>query len=1315
EVKENTLNAFENQDYQFEDLVEKLSVRRDTGRNPIFDVMFNILNQPEYKEHNTISTNSSDTSGTRQPKAFWQSSKFDLTLNAFDTGDELNFHIEYSVKLFKEETIHKFITYFKKIMHTISGALHQKIGAVEIITEEEKQQIIYEFNDTAVDSPADKTIGTLFEEQAAKTPTKIALRYNIASSEMYDAPGTAANENPPGTAGEKTYGELDREAAAIAREIKTAGVGPNQIVGLILKRTPGMIAAMLGAIKAGAAYVPIDPAYPGQRIAYMLNDSNVRLLLTNIDAPLEKCINDGKKPGTEPTGKNAGTSGQYLAGTGPLIVTPRCIDIREIEYPGKTVNPGLTENQPAKPAKTAQSTQSTQSTQTTGIAYVIYTSGTTGKPKGVAVEHKSVVNTILCRKKEYKITPAKVALQLFSYSFDGFVTSFFTPLLSGAETVLPNDEEVMEIETLKEMLVKHKVTHFICVPPLYRAIIGNMTPEEAAALEVVTLAGDSLDASLLELSRQKNPDLEIVNEYGVTEAAVMSTIHRHQERETTIKIGKPTWNTRLYILDKYRQMQPAGVTGELCIAGTGLARGYLNNPELTSEKFVKVRGRSREVVGGREKENEPENMQSSQLPGTALQTKVFGSPDPLSHRPWTGFLQKGFWLEAYVYHTGDLAKWHTDGNIQFMGRLDQQVKIRGFRIEPGEIENKLLAYNGVKEAAVIHRQNKTGEKYLCAYITTAEKIEIPELEKTLREKLPAYMLPSVIVQIEKMPLNPNGKLDRKALPEPGIEPAGKHETITGAVEEKIAGIWSEVLNVQQEDIGRNSNFFKLGGHSLNATIMASKMHKEFNVKLPLAEIFRKPNIKELAQYIENSTKQRYAGIEALEKKEYYPLSSAQKRMYIAQQINLEGKSYNMPTIFSLKSQLQPKGFRELFQQLTERHESLRTAFIMVNGEPVQVVYDKIDFSIEYYENEKGKPPERLVEKIIRPFELNKAPLFRAAIIKIDAAQYMLVADMHHIISDGLSTAIQASDFTALYNNTPLPQLKIQYKDFAHWQNNRLKSGEIEKQKQFWLKKFQTGVPLINLPTDFPRPAVRRIEDGDSIEFKLEQDIDSKLFPMVNQTGYTTYMVLLAVFVILLEKFTQQQDIVVGTPVAGRRHDDLQNVIGIFLNMLPVRNFPGGHKTFAQFLQEVKHNALEACENQDYQFDDLVLDLGIQSRTDRNPLFDVEFSLDRHEQDRKEDTGESDTESEQTKGIPDFAKFDLHFSAHEYDKNIRILIRYSTALFEKSTIEKLKDSYSEILRQVMTNKNIKLEEIKISHQKIELKKSTLHEDDSEFFL
>ncbi|MCP4150898.1 MAG: non-ribosomal peptide synthetase, partial [bacterium] len=453
------------------------------------------------------------------------------------------------------------------------------------------------------------------------------------------------------------------------------------------------------------------------------------------------------------------------------------------------------------------------------------------------------------------------------------------------------------------------------------------------------------------------------------------------------------------------------------------------------------------------------------------------------------------------------------------------------------------------------------------------------------------------------------------------------------------------------DIGRNSNFFKLGGHSLNATIMASKMHKEFNVKLPLAEIFRKPNIKELAQYIENSTKNRYTAIKALEKKEYYPLSSAQKRMYIAQQINLEGKSYNMPVILPLKSHLQPQRFQEIFQQLTHRHESLRTAFRMVKGEPVQVVFDRIDFSLEYYENEKGKPTERLVEKIIRPFELSEAPLFRAALIKIDTAEYMLVADMHHIISDGVSTGILVNEFTALYNNTPLPQLKIQYKDFAHWQNNRLKSGEIKKQKQFWLKKFQSGVPLINLPTDFPRPTVRRIEDGDSIEFKLEKDIASKLFQMVTQTGYTTYMVLLAVYVILLEKFTQQQDIVAGTPVAGRRHDDLQNVIGIFLNMLPVRNFPDGHKTFAQFLQEVKHNALEAYENQDYQFEDLVLDLGIQSRTDRNPLFDVEFSLDRHEQDRKEDTGERDTEPEQTKGIPEFAKFDLHFSAHEYDENI----------------------------------------------------------------
>ncbi|MCP4152523.1 MAG: AMP-binding protein [bacterium] len=849
----------------------------------------------------------------------------------------------------------------------------------------------------------------------------------------------------------------------------------------------------------------------------------------------------------------------------------------------------------------------------------------------------------------------------------------------------------MEGDAFVKWVETNGITMLQCVPGVFRQLNRpELTPENFKTLKRVMLAGEAINPNEIKnWHRAFANRIPLVNLYGTTETTILKThyiITPGDEHRRKIPIGNPMRGAALILLDKGLNPCDQGNVGELYIRSPYLTAGYCNDRPLTQERFI---------------------------------------PNPFTHDP-----------DDIIYKTGDQAREMADGNIELLGRMDRQIKIRGIRIELEEIDTEISKHKRIKEAVVLIKETAHQEKQLCAYIVqehhretaaTGEKKTGPgpeslngtnALMEYLSHKLPTYMIPAYFIQVEKIPLTPNGKTDRKALSEIQIknfETQKERNAPRNHLEKKLTEIWAGVLNTTHETIGIDNNFFQLGGHSLKATILVSKIHKQLEVKIPLTEIFRKPNIRELARYIERATKQRHTTIAAIEKKEYYPLSSAQKRMYIVQQIDTAGKSYNMPTILRMESNMQPERYRELFQQLTDRHESLRTAFIIVKGEPVQVVADKIDFSIENYEIEKGRNPEEQVEKIIRPFELSKAPLLRVGLIKIDTAEYILVADMHHIISDGISNGILERDFIAMYNNAGLPHLKIQYKEFAQWQNNHRKSGEIEKQKQYWLKKFQTGVPAINLPTDYPRPTVRRIEDGDFIGFQLEQDINLKLFQLVDQTDYTTYMVLLTAFVILLHKYTQQQDFVVGTPVAGRRHDDLQNVIGVFLNMLPMRNTPNGNKTFAQLLQEVKENALEAYENQDYQFDDLVLELGLHGRTDRNALFDVEFSLDRYEQNSKEKIAEKDMKFKQTKGIRKFAKFDLHFLAQEFDENMNILIRYSTALFKKSTVEKLKDYYTEILHQVLTNNDIKLKEIKISHQRIELKTSAVQKEDGEFLL
>ncbi|MCP5054814.1 MAG: amino acid adenylation domain-containing protein, partial [bacterium] len=732
EVKTTGTAAFENQEYPFEDLVDRLSLARDTGRNPLFDVMFNLLNQSDYTgDLPTIGKSGGDTYKHREEPA-----KFDLTLTAIEVGEGVHFTLNYCKKLFMHGTVERIITYFRKLTALLPANPDQPLSGIEIITEPEKQQILQQFNDTRAQYPENKTIHGLFEEQVARNPESTALIGR--NTNQSDVP--------------VTYGELNQRADGIGRLLIEKGVETGSIVALMMERSLEMVIAIFGILKAGAAYLPIDPRYPEERIRFMLADSNAIF-----------CISDDSEKG-----KN----NDQLS----------MINIQLLMKPSALSAPSAVKSEPANPA------------------YIIYTSGTTGKPKGVLVEHRSVVNLLDDLHKTYPFSERDTYLFKTSYIFDVSVSELFGWYTGGGRLALLDAGAEKEPLRIIDAIEHYTVSHVNFVPSMFTVFADTLDDEnigKLSELRYIFLAGEALQPALVKAFNTFNSHVKLENLYGPTEATVYAGKYSlsHWGGESSVPIGRPLQNTDLYILDRYGHLQPIGITGELCIGGTGVARGYLNRPGLTNEKF---------------------EVRSS---------------------------------KCEVYHTGDLARWLPDGNIQFLGRKDHQVKVRGFRIELGEIENRLLEHEHINETVVIANQREDGDQFLSAYVV-GEELPQPQLRQWLSKELPEYMIPSYFVPIETIPLTPSGKVDRSALPHPEVTTGEDHVAPTNEMEEQLTEIWSIVLGIPGDSISTAANFFHLGGHSLKATILATKIRQRFNVNTPLAEIFNKPDIRRLARWIE---------------------------------------------------------------------------------------------------------------------------------------------------------------------------------------------------------------------------------------------------------------------------------------------------------------------------------------------------------------------------------------------------------------------------------------------------------------------------------
>ncbi|MCP5046975.1 MAG: amino acid adenylation domain-containing protein, partial [bacterium] len=864
------------------------------------------------------------------------------------------------------------------------------------------------------------------------------------------------------------------------------------------------------------------------------------------------------------------------------------------------------------------------------LAYIIYTSGSTGTPKGNLTTHYNVTRVV----KDTNYIDFRLedrVLQLSDYAFDGSVFDIYGALLNGSALILITRDELLELEKLARLLTRERISVFFTTTALFNTLV-DIGLECLAQTRKILFGGERVSVEHTAKAVEYLGKGRVVHVYGPTETTVYAgyfPIDEVRDHQFTIPIGMPIANTTIYILDPYLNPVPIGINGEIYIGGPGVCQGYLNNESLTASTFL---------------------------------------PDPFKEG-------------QIMYRTGDLARRLPEGNVEFSGRIDQQVKVRGYRVEPGEIESRLLNYQAVNECTVTAREDEKGSRYLCAYLVGDEPIDIPDLKEQLFLALPEFMVPAYFIQLEKFPLKSTGKIDSSKLPDPLLAPDENFVAPKDGLETKLVEIWAEVLGIKKENIGRDANFFQLGGHSLKATVLTSKVHKELNVKLPLAEIFNRQTLKELARFIRDAAIQQHSSIRPSEEKEYYPLSAAQKRLYIIQQMDLESTRYNMPYRIPLGQEVDRERLEQVFIQMISRHESLRTSFHMIHEAPVQKIHDHAPFEIQPFH-----PDWRMGQE---GFGLSRAPLLRARLRRLDNGMHMLLVEMHHIISDGTSQAILEREFDALYTGRELPPLKLQYKDFSQWQNSEEQRQFMKDQETYWLNEFPDEPPVMNLPTDYTRPLVQQYE-GRELRFYIGQEVTAALQALCTNTGTTLYMVLLAVCNVLLSKLSGQEEIIIGTPIAARKHADLQDIIGMFVNTLAVRNTPAGHQGFKVFLKKVKERTLEVFENQDYPFEELVDKASVKRDTGRHPIFDVmfnflnqaEFQLNVNEDDVHKITGTGAVK----------ANFDLTFQGIQVEKVIHFTLSYCTALYKNETVSRFITYFKNILSEITLAPETRLADI-----------------------
>jgi len=916
------------------------------------------------------------------------------------------------------------------------------------------------------------------------------------------------------------------------------------------------------------------------------------------------------------------------------------------------------------------------------LAYVIYTSGSTGKPKGVMVVHKGLCNLAEELIRLFKVQSDSRVLQFISLSFDVSISEIAMALCSGATLCLGTSASLLPGQTLIQLLRDQAITH-ISLPSTVLAVLPT---EKLPDLHTIIVGGEACST---ELVAKWSKNRRFFNAYGPTESTVTATVYECTDASQKPPIGRPIANTQIYILDPQGQPVPIGVPGELHIGGVGLARGYLNRPELTAEKFI-----------ANPFDQTPSNPESNRL-----------------------------------YKTGDLVRYLSDGNIEYLGRLDHQVKLRGFRIELGEIEAALIKHPAVQETLVLVREDNPGNKRLVTYVvphldsqdsqdqnfatqSQAEQISVaeapegklirqlaPQLRGFVKEILPDYMIPSAFVVLEALPLTPNGKIDRQALPAPDEDIIREHEYVAPRTpdEEIIANIFASVLGLQH--VGIHDNFFALGGHSLLATQLISRLKVALDVEIPLRTVFESPTVVQFEQTLTQlgttNSKLSLSPIQPRTHSEQLPLSWAQERLWFLNQLEGSSATYNIPGVLRITGNFDLNAFEQALSEIVRRHEILRTSFPNVNGTPIQVIDPEATMNINVVDLQKLEVTERETAlkqqaqlEAITPFDLEIAPLIRCNLLHLDATEYLLLLTMHHIVSDGWSIGVFIQELSTLYQAfvagepSPLAELPIQYADFAMWQKQWLGGEVLQNQLNYWKQQLY-GVPeLLQLPTDRPRPSVQTYR-GAIQGFTLSANLTQKLQTLSRESGTTLFMTLLAAFATLLYRYTSQSDIVIGSPIANRNRSEIESLIGFFVNTLVLKTRFEENSSFENLLLQVRETTLKAYEHQEVPFEQVVEALQPQRSLSHSPLFQVMFILQNVPMGKVELPDVNWTQLVPESAI---AKFDLTLLITETFQGLVGVWEYNTDLFDGSTIERMATHFQNLLSAIVENPQLSVTEL-----------------------
>jgi amino acid adenylation domain-containing protein len=1185
-VRETVLAAQARQDVPFERLVEVLNPVRSPARHPLFQVM--------------IADEDVAVTDWRMPGLRIESepvpdvaAKFDLTLGFQQDRDAggISGSFEYAEDLFDQATVAALAGRLTRLLAQAVAGPARPVSDLDVLTADERRELA-EWNDTARGIPA-ATVTGLFQEQVTRTPDATAVIYG----------GTHVS-----------YADLNARANRLARHLKTLGAGPERLVAIAMPRSADMIVAVLGVLKTGAAYVPVDPAYPADRIAYMLADARPVAVLTTA------------------------LTGRDLPDRTPQVILDDPATIAAVARLGDADPGDVDRTAPLLP---------------THPAYVIYTSGSTGRPKGVVIEHRSVIKLLAWARAEFSAADLATVLASTSLSFDVSVFEIFTPLTAGGRI-----EVVPSLLALADELGDPASERMISgVPSAISHVMSTSTI--SARARAVVLAGEQLTSRAFSDIRATWPGARIYNIYGPTETTVYVTSWSSGDAAGpgSVPIGRPIWNTRALVLDERLRLVPPGVAGELYLAG-GLARGYLARPGLTAERFVAC---------------------------------PFGSAG------------------ERMYRTGDLARWNRDGQIEYLGRVDDQVKVRGFRIELGEIEAVLATQPGVAQAAVTVRQDRPGDSTLVAYAVpvAGRHVDPAQLRAAAARALPGYMVPAAVVSLDRLPLTTSGKLDRRALPAPEYAAAAGGRAAATARERVLGEVFAQVLGIDK--VGVDDSFFDLGGHSLLATRLVSRVRSALGVELPIRAVFDHPTVASLAEALDEARAARPALTRAVARPERLPLSFAQQRLWFLEQLDGPGTAYNLPYAWRLRGHLDTDAMKAALDDVVRRHESLRTVLAVADGQPYQHVIPAGAATVPVTVAPAGQDElAGLVDAAARhEFDLATELPLRAWLFTMAEQEHVLVLLCHHIASDGWSIRVLMADLATAYQaraegrEPDWPDLPVQYADYALWQRDLLSGtggpagargadgdaadrGVLAGQVRYWQQAL-AGLPdELALPFDRPRPA-EPSQRGGVVRWQLaDAGLHAELTELAREHQASLFMVLVAGLAALLSRMGAGTDIPLGAPVAGRTDEAVHDLVGFFVNNLVLRTDLSGDPSFVHLLTQVRKNVLAAQARQDVPFEHLVEVLNPARSPARHPLFQVMIA--------DQDVVASDWQLPglrvEAEPVPDVAaRFDLtlgFWQDHEPGgelAGISATLEYAGDLFDQDTAQALAARLTRLLGQV----------------------------------